>query len=246
MGKDSAIQWTDHTYNPWVGCRKVSAGCDNCYMYRDQRRYGHDPEVVHRTSPATFNAPLTWKAPGLVFTCSWSDWFIVEADAWRQEAWEIVRKTPHLTYQILTKRPSRAVARPSGQDWPRNAWIGTSIENQAAVDARRVESIMKIPAPIRFLSVEPLLGPVDLPLADIHWVIVGGESGPGARPMDIAWVRDIQSQCEVMGVPIFVKQMGSVWAAQHGGNSHGADTALWPEDLRVREFPKLEGTRKEK
>ena len=105
MAENSKIQWTDHTWNPWQGCRKVSPGCLNCYMYRDKKRYGQDPATVVRSKPPTFNKPLKWHDPAKVFVCSWSDFFIEDADEWRDDAWEIMRRTPHLTYQILTKRP---------------------------------------------------------------------------------------------------------------------------------------------
>lgn len=102
MGKQSGISWTDGTWNPWVGCEPVSPGCNNCYMFRDQRRYGRDPAVVHRTKPQTFYAPMKWE-PSLVFTCSWSDFFIAQADEWREQAWELILQTDHHQYQVLTK-----------------------------------------------------------------------------------------------------------------------------------------------
>lgn len=119
MGDKTAIQWTDHTWNPWQGCTKVTAGCDHCYMFRDMRRYGKNPEAVVRSSDATFYAPLRQPkkyTPGKVFTCSWSDWFHPAADAWRDEAWAVIRQTPRLTYQILTKRPNR-IAGHLPTDW---------------------------------------------------------------------------------------------------------------------------------
>src|SRR3990172_778380 len=121
MGKITGISWTDATYNPWYGCLKVSPGCKQCYMYRDMERYGKDPKVVTRAKPATFNSPLKWTEPQRVFTCSWSDYFIEQADEWRDEAWDIIRRTPHLTYQILTKRPENIFDRlPAdwGNGWP--------------------------------------------------------------------------------------------------------------------------------
>lgn len=163
MGERTGIEWTNHTWNPWRGCIKVSAGCKNCYMYRDQVRYGRDPRDVMRAAPATFNAPLKWHDPAFVFTCSWSDWFIEEADVWRDDAWSIVRQTPHLTYQILTKRPENMAARlPAdwGEGWP-NVWLGVSAEDQATADLR-LPILAATPAAVRFLSAEPLLGPIDL------------------------------------------------------------------------------------
>ena len=219
MGKETGIEWTDHTWNPWHGCSKVSPGCAHCYMFRDKKRYGQDPELIVRSARATFNKPLAWKDAALVFTCSWSDFFHEAADAWREDAWDIIRRTPHLTYQILTKRPERIAAHlPAdwGEGWP-NVWLGTSVENQRW--AVRAYQLCEIPASCRFISAEPLLGPVDLtayeprldvrnPLELLDWVIVGGESGPRARPMDIAWARDLRNQCERYGVAFFLKQLG--------------------------------------
>lgn len=163
MGEVSTIQWTEATWNPWHGCKKVSAGCKFCYMYRDKERYGVDPTIVVR-SIGKFKEPLKWKEPKLVFTCSWSDWFIEEADAWRSEAWAIIKATPHLTYQILTKRPER-IADHLPPDWgPEgypNVWLGVSVEDQAAADTR-IPILLQVPARVLFLSCEPLIGPVDL------------------------------------------------------------------------------------
>jgi protein gp37 len=280
MGERTAIQWTEHTWNPWQGCAKVSDGCENCYMFRDKKRYGQDPEAVVRSKPPTFNKPLTWREPARVFTCSWSDWFIREADPWRPEAWDVIRRTPHLTYQILTKRPAR-IPRCLPPDWGNgypNVWLGVSVEDQATADAR-IPQLLDTPARVRFLSCEPLLGPVDLsrwlfatchpgcgwingspvrevpdgchqcgqggPYERLDWVIVGGESGPGARITDAADIRRLVEQCRAGKVPVFVKQLGRVaidtdW---HGlaplslRDPKGGDLSEFPEDLRVREFP---------
>ncbi len=144
MAEHSAIEWTDATWNPWRGCTKVSAGCANCYMFREQIHYGRDPSVVVR-SQTTFADPLKWKSPRVVFTCSWSDWFHEAADPWRDEAWDIIRRTPQHTYLVLTKRTGR-IARhlpwaAFGDPWP-NVWLGTSIENQeTAFRARQLKII---------------------------------------------------------------------------------------------------------
>lgn len=165
MGATTGIEWTDRTWNPWVGCRKVSDGCRNCYMFREMTRFGRLPTVVQRSKPGTFQAPLAWakKGPAMVFTCSWSDFFIEQADEWRAEAWEIIRQTPNLTYQILTKRLENVLERlPAdwGHGWP-NVWLGASVENQTTAKLR-ISQLMQIPARVRFLSVEPLIGFVDL------------------------------------------------------------------------------------
>ncbi len=226
MSDTTAIAWTDATWNPWYGCTKVSPGCAHCYMFRDQVRYGRDPEIVTR-SKTKFNDPLKWKEPRLVFTCSWSDWFHEAADAWRDEAWAIIRKTPHLTYQILTKRPERIAANlPAdwGDGYP-NVWLGVSVENQRFVE--RAGVLAKIPTAKRFLSCEPLLGPVSFRWASwhplsrernteqhdglrhyFHWMIVGGESGPDARPMELEWARTLRDQAQASGVAFFLKQLG--------------------------------------
>lgn len=208
MGAKSVIEWTQATWNPWHGCVKVSPGCKNCYMYRDKKRYGQDPMLVVRSS-TTFYAPQTWLEPRLVFTCSWSDWFIESADEWRDEAWGVIRDTPHLTYQILTKRPERIREHlPSdwGTGWP-NVWLGVSIETQAYIERKRL--LCSSPAKVRFISAEPLIGPLRLGSLDsIHWVITGGESGPHARAMDLDWVRSIRGQCQRAGVAYFHKQNG--------------------------------------
>lgn len=245
MGAQTKIQWTQRTWNPWQGCRKVSPGCKYCYMYRDKQRYGQDPMTVVRSAPVTFNAPLRWPTPNLVFTCSWSDWFIEEADGWRADAWDIVRRTPHLTYQILTKRPERILSHlpPDwGQGWP-NVWLGVSAENQATAN-ERIPLLVQVPAAVRWVSAEPLIGSVDLePWTDstpgLDWVVVGGESGPQARPMFAAWALSLLEQCQAAGVPVFLKQAGEVLARDWGCRDRlGGNPDEWPEAFRVRQYPK--------
>lgn len=239
MGETSAIEWTDATWNPWQGCVKVSAGCKNCYMYRDKARYGQDGRDIHRSSPATFNAPLRWKEPQRVFTCSWSDFFLPEADEWRPEAWEIIRRTPHLTYQILTKRPHLIAERLPvdwGDGWP-NVWLGVSVESLEYM--HRIKSLEDIGAAVRFISYEPALNYLDLNLLVvalygwIDWVIAGGESGPGCRLPDVKWFRDVRDACGQAGVPFFFKQ--------HGGTKR--IDGVWGGDVldgrRWHEFPDL-------
>jgi len=240
MGNRTAIAWTEKTWNPWQGCTRVSPGCAHCYMYNAKERYGQDPETVVRSRPATFNAPLKWREPARVFMCSWSDFFHVNADDWRPEAWAIIRSTPHLTYQILTKRPEE-IARGLPLDWGRgypNVWLGVSVENQRWVE--RARALAQVPARVRFVSAEPLLGPVDLmsvrqwprrsrPLLElIDWLIVGGESGPDYRPMELAWAQQLQDQCRAAGVAFFFKQ--------RSGSRPGLLDGV-PDDLRVQEFP---------
>lgn len=243
MSERTGIEWTDKTWNPWHGCTKVSPGCAHCYMYRDKARYGQDPEVVQR-SKTTFRDPLKWRDPARVFTCSWSDFFHEAADEWRPEAWEIIRQTPHLTYQILTKRIERVGAHlPEnwGNGWP-NVWLGTSVENQR--HAYRAHVLAQIPAALRFVSAEPLLGPVKFvvyhdgsgeyfwSLERIHWVIVGGESGPNARPMNLEWARSLRDDCRQYGVAFFLKQLGGA------SNPRSHELAVL-DGVRHVEFPEV-------
>lgn len=235
MGINSGIEWTDHTWNPWYGCMRVSEGCRNCYMYYEMTRYRKRPDIIHR-SRTTFRAPLSWAKKGAarVFACSWSDFFIEQADGWRDEAWEIIRQTPGLTYQILTKRPENIqtrLPRDWGAGWE-HVWLGVSVENQAMAE-RRIPLLLKIPCKGRFLSCEPLLGEIDLEgmrwcgdwmysythamrdyqagCARIHWVIAGGEGGRAARSCHPDWVRALRDQCIQASVPFFFKGWGE-WA----------------------------------
>jgi len=261
MGKDSKISWTTHTWNPWIGCHKVSEGCQNCYMFREQRIYGRDPEDVHRTSARTFTAPHRWRKPAYVFVCSWSDFFIEEGDQWRGLAWEIIDETPWLTYQILTKRPERireCLPEDWGDGWG-NVWLGVSAENQKRAE-ERIPILLDIPATLHFISCEPLLGPVFLAqwlqcrvhllrhrdgrdcLAPkrkrsgyIDWVITGGESGPKKRPMDLEWVRTIRDICVWANVPFFHKQHGGNKKIDGEWGGHELDGEYWKQMPKVGE-----------
>ena len=245
MGSKTGIAWTDATWNCWQGCHKVSAGCKNCYMFTDKKRYGQTPDVVIRSAAATFNAPLKWAKNrekyghiNRVFVDSWSDFFIEEADAWRAEAWAIIRQTPNLTYQLCTKRPERiAACLPAdwGTGYP-NVWLMVTAENQPMADLR-IPILLRIPAVVHGVSVEPMVGPVRLDrigeepegylnalaavvhcdgrgtksITGLDWVICGGESGPNARPMLPEWAESLRDQCEVTGTAFFFKQWGE-WA----------------------------------
>lgn len=238
MASKSAIEWTDATWNPWHGCHKISPGCKFCYMFRDKARYGQDPNVVSR-SKTTFNDPLTWKEPRKIFTCSWSDWLIEEADPWRGDAYDVIRQSPRHTYQILTKRIERAAGRVPDPPLP-NVWLGVSVESREYLP--RIDVLRETPAALRFLSLEPLLQDLGtLDLTGIGWVIVGGESGPGARPFNTDWARAIVAQCKAAGVACFVKQFGA-HVIQDGErrikkDKKGGDMHEWPHDLRVRDLP---------
>lgn len=224
MGTDTKIEWAHHTWNPWQGCQPVSAGCLNCYMFDGKRRWGQDPMVVVR-SKTTFKAPLqrSWKAGSRIFVCSWSDFFHPDADGWRDEAWEVIRQRPDLIFMLLTKRIELAAERlPSdwGDGWL-NAWLGVTAEDQGMLD-KRVPALLATPAAVRFVSCEPLLGPITFRwavwhparnrnhldgLRQLRWVIAGCESGPKRRPSQLEWFQSLRCECEEAGVPFFLKQM---------------------------------------
>lgn len=321
MAENSKIEWTTHTFNPWRGCTKVSAGCANCYAetlsHRNPKALGvwgdNGTRVV--ASDAMWREPVKWNRLAgeagerhRVFCASLADVFEdrPELVAWRQGLFELIDTTPNLDWLLLTKRPENIL-----QMWPKsgtgkhvgvtsegfitraNVWIGTSVEDQAAAD-KRISELLKIPAAVRFLSMEPLLGPVDIsypallfprgpqmccsgrecacqglpcdpppwlyPKGEgIDWVIVGGESGHGARPCEVDWIRGIVRQCKAASVPCFVKQLGSKFSDDRMGiagrdlhgefvdplvsrrlrDKKGGDIAEFPDDLRVREFPRV-------
>lgn len=273
--KNSKIEWTDHTFNPWIGCTKVSPGCANCYAESLDKRWGHKSwgpgASRRRTSAANWRQPLAWNKAAekaylslahstpagtpipfvrpRVFCASLADWLDDEVPIeWLADLLDMIRKTPHLDWLLLSKRPRNWDNRvgaacswmsPLGPyaatkrwlfEWlggwerenhrtPANIWIGTTVEDQARAD-ERIPHLLRIPARVRFLSCEPLLGPVDCDFGHpkwrtaesyhsyIHWVICGGESGPRARPMHPAWARSLRDQCAAAGVPFFFKQWG--------------------------------------
>lgn len=247
MGVESKISWTQNTWNPWHGCIKVSEGCKFCYMYRDKERYKADPTIVLR-SKGKFNDPLRWKEPKLIFTCSWSDFFIKDADAWRDEAWKIIKATPQHTYQILTKRPER-IAQCLPADWGKgypNVWLGVSVENQK--NASRISTLVKNHAAINFVSFEPLLEEIDLrKVSDLHlidWAIIGGESGNDTgkyryRKCEMPWIRTLIIDLEMKKIKVFVKQLGTHLAKELNLKDRaGADMSEWEKTIQIQEFPK--------
>lgn len=279
MGEHSAIEWCHDTFNPVIGCQKVSAACDNCYAetLMDTRygrvEWGPNGKRV-RTSPDNWKQPLRWnrqaKADGTrprVFCASLSDVF---DNKWpigaREDLFELIRETPHLVWLLLTKRPQNMAAMLPADwgkgGWP-NVWLGTSAEDEERY-RQRWHHVAATPAVVRFLSYEPGLGPIgDLDLGRVgapNWVIVGGESGPGARTFNAEWARRIRDHCAAAGVALFIKQLGAACVDEMYGISgaalrvdpdvahlitrlkdrKGGDMSEWPTDLRIREFPDAE------
>lgn len=259
MGVNSKISWCDHTCNFWVGCHKVSDGCRYCFMYRDFARYGKDANVVSQVKPGTINKVLKIAKPGdRIFTCSWSDFFIEEADPWREEAWKVIKSRPDLIWQILTKRPER-IYKCLPLDWGKhgyeNVWLGTTIESDKYRDRLlELHDIKDRYSKFKtFVSYEPALGYLDLyndgvvvslEFARLDWVIVGGESGNENgkytyRPCELEWLEAMVQQCRDARVPVFVKQLGTHLAKLHGcKDRHGADIAEFPDSLKFQQFPK--------
>ncbi len=216
MAAKSHIEWTDMTWNPVTGCTKVSQGCKFCYAERMAKRlqamgverYRNGFQVALHED--LLDAPLKWVKPRMIFVNSMSDLFHEDVpDHFIRAVFRTIELCPQHTFQILTKRSSRLAEMADRLPWPKNVWIGVSVENTDVTF--RIKDLQRVPARVRFLSCEPLLGPLDdLPLDGIHWVIVGGESGPGARPMRKQWVMSILQQCEKRDIPFFFKQWGGV------------------------------------
>lgn len=228
MAENSKIEWTNHTFNPWWGCTKVSPACDNCYAEAWAKRTGHN--VWGARSKRRFLSDFYWEQPkrwnqeaklagrrDRVFCASMADVFEWRSDLkeWRTRLWSLIEETPSLDWLLLTKRPhlaNRLV--PWGDEWPHNVWLGTTVENQKWAE-KRLHSLIGSPARIRFLSCEPLLGKLELGhwfrRGRIDWVIAGGESGPRARPSDPAWFHQLRDQCLRNGVAFHFKQWGD-WA----------------------------------
>ena len=291
MAENSKIEWTTHTFNPWFGCTKVSPGCDNCYaehmmdtrMHKVQWGAGK-PRV--RTSDAYWRQPMKWNkeaaARGVrprVFCASLGDVFDNEVpDEWRADLFRLIADTPNLDWLLLTKRIGNAQAMieqamasltesDSERIWDfaryqwKSVWLGATVVNQEEAD-RDIPKLLATPAAVRFLSIEPILGPISFRWAPwqpfgagpngstdhldglrrFDWLIVGGESGPKARPTTIGHIRSVVRQCEDAGVPVFVKQLGRHPVNREGVPHHlrdpkGGDMAEWPADLRLRQFP---------
>lgn len=217
MAVRTPIEWTHATWNPVTGCSKVSAGCLHCYAERMAKRllamgnpnYRNGFQVTLHEH--MLEVPLSWKKPRLVFVNSMSDLFHTKVPfSFTDRVFATMRSCPQHTFQVLTKRSGKMLSysrRPSR--WPQNVWMGVTVESGRYV--HRISDLQQVATPVRFLSLEPLIAPVPrLPLEGIHWVIVGGESGQGARPMNKEWVHEVRRQCQDAGVPFFFKQWGGV------------------------------------
>jgi len=227
MGARSSIEWTESTWNPVTGCSKVSPGCLNCYAERMAKRLqamGHpnyaDGFAV-RVHPRSLGLPMSWKSPQIIFVNSMSDLFHEEIPfRFIEDVFEVMNRLNRHRYQVLTKRSERLRGLSSRLDWPDHVWMGVSVENADYLG--RIEDLRQTGAAVKFLSLEPLLGPLEnLDLSGIDWVIVGGESGPGARPMAESWVLGIRDQCDEAGVPFFFKQWGGTNKKKSGRRLQG-------------------------
>jgi protein gp37 len=247
----SSIEWTEATWNPTTGCDRISMGCDNCYaltlakrlkaMGNPKYQVDGDPRTsgpgfgvtVHED---TLNLPRRWSAPRTIFVNSMSDlWHARIPTEFIERVFDTMSDTPQHVYQLLTKRPLRLVRMAPSLPWPSNVWVGVSVEDQE--QAWRVAELRKVPAAVRFVSAEPLLGPLRLDLNGIGWLIAGGESGPNHRPMDERWALDLRDQCASSGTAFFFKQWGGVrakaggrelggrtWNDMPGSNEHASDS----------------------
>ena len=232
MAQISSIEWTEGTWNPVTGCTKISPGCKQCYAERmatrlagiNQPRYRNGFEVT--LQPDLVHLPLRWRQPRTIFVNSMSDLFHEEIpESFIAEVFQTMLNAHWHTFQILTKRADRLAELRSRLPWPINVWMGVSVESPRYLD--RVERLRQVPAAVRFLSVEPLLARIaSLPLTGIDWVIVGGESGPGARTMETDWVREIRDRSVENRVPFFFKQWGGV---RKGRNGRLLDGRMWDE-----------------
>ena len=216
MPTRSNIEWTEMTWNPVTGCTKISQGCKNCYAERMAKRLKAMGSDRYRAGfkvtlhDDLLDVPMRWRQPRTVFVNSMSDLFHEDIpDAYISRVFETMRACPQHTFQILTKRAERVAAMAKTLSWPEHVWMGVSVEDARVID--RIHSLQQVPVKVRFLSLEPLIGPLEnLSLRGISWVIVGGESGPRARPMKREWVNSILRQCRAAGVAFFFKQWGGV------------------------------------
>lgn len=232
MATSSSIEWTEATWNPVTGCTKVSEGCRNCYAAKmakrlhamNNPRYSNEFNVTLHHD--LIELPLKWKTPRRIFVNSMSDLYHKDVPLeFIEKVFQTMVKAHWHTFQILTKRSERLVEISSQLPWPANVWQGVSVEDDKVLS--RVDHLRSVPAKVKFLSIEPLIGPIEkLNLLDINWVIVGGESGPGSRPINVEWVRSIRDECIANSVPFFFKQWGGVQKHRTG---RSLDDRTWDE-----------------
>ncbi len=249
MGSKTGIEWTDATWNPMTGCTKISTGCDHCYAYTVAHRKTREIYLrqlpVKDTAPSRadpfaprfwdnrLDQPLRWREPRRIFVNSMSDVFHAHFSLDQiRRVFQVMNTCPQHQFQILTKRPERAARIAHRLDWTANIWMGTSVENMTV--AHRVDALREIPAAVRFVSAEPLLGPLDdLELSDINWVIGGGESGSGARRCAIEWARGLRDHCVRTGVAFFWKQWGGHTPKAGGRVLDGRTWNEYPVELPI-------------
>jgi protein gp37 len=239
MANNSQIEWTEATWNPVTGCSKISSGCKHCYAARMANRlqamgvanYRNGFEVT--THEHVLSLPLTWRKPRTIFVNSMSDLFHKEVPlSFIKKVFEVMNAASQHSFQVLTKRADRVAELSPHLPWSQNIWMGVSVEDSDFTF--RIDLLRKTGARVKFLSIEPLLGPIKkMDLRDIDWVIVGGESGPGARPMNKEWVLDIRNQCSKAGVPFFFKQWGGVFKKHHGRELDGRTWDEMPRAIPV-------------
>jgi len=235
----TAIEWTESTWNPVTGCTKISPGCQHCYAERmsarlkamGQRRYRNGFQVTLHAD--ALRAPLAWTRPQMIFVNSMGDLFHREVPlSFIQAVFEVMGEAEHHIFQVLTKRAKRLAAVASQLPWPPNVWAGVTVETDEYT--WRLDCLRQVPATVRFVSFEPLLGRIeDVSLRGISWVIVGGESGPGARPMGADWARQIRDACRAADVPFFFKQWGGVRRTQAGRRLDGRLWDQYPRSARA-------------
>lgn len=238
MATNSHIEWTERTWNPVTGCSKISQGCKHCYAERMAKRLHAMGNARYENGFAVtlhedlVDLPLKWKQPRVIFVNSMSDLFHIDVPIdFIQRVFSTMARCPQHTFQVLTKRSERVREVADQLQWPRNVWMGVSVENAAVVP--RIHDLQQVPAAVRFLSIEPLIGPIEhLPLDGIHWVIVGGESGPHARQMRRSWVESIYHQCEAADVPFFFKQWGGTRKDLTGRQLHGRTYDAMPRNIQ--------------
>jgi len=242
MADNSSIEWTQATWNPVTGCTKISQGCKHCYAERMAKRLQAMGKSQYRNGfkltlqPSMLNVPRKWKRSRVIFVNSMSDLFHKDVPlAYIKRVFRVMNECPQHTFQVLTKRPEIAASYSAELEWSDNIWMGTSVENMLVT--HRIASLREVPAKVRFLSVEPLIGPIrNIALTGIHWVIVGGESGPGSRPMEADWVRTIRDRCVDRGVPFFFKQWGGVNKKAAGRELDGRTWDELPFGIRTVEI----------